>query len=56
MNVTKVFQKIKKKGLLSIEKNIKREKMVYYNYEKVFYKEKYKGFDFSARKFSFPEI
>ena len=37
VNVTKISQKMKNKSLLSIEKNIiEREKMLYYNYEKVF--------------------
>ena len=37
LNVTKFSQKMKNKSLLSIEKNIiEREKMLYYNYKKVF--------------------
>ena len=35
MNVTKIFQKIKNKSFLSIEKNITEwEKMSFYNYKK----------------------
>ena len=36
MNDTKIYQKMKNKGLLSLEKNIKWEKRPYYNYEKLF--------------------
>ena len=40
VNITKIFQKMKNKSLLSllsIEKNIiEREKTLYYNYKKVF--------------------
>ena len=37
VNVTKISQKRKNKSLLSIEKNIiKQEKMLHYNYKKVF--------------------
>ena len=37
LSVTKISQKIKSKGLLSIEKNITEwEKMLYYSYKKVF--------------------
>ena len=37
LSVTKLSQKMKNKSLLSIEKNIiEREKMLYYNYKKVF--------------------
>ena len=37
VNVTKISQKMKSKSLLSIEKNImQKEKIPYYNYEKVF--------------------
>ena len=37
LSVTKLSQKMKNKSLLSIEKNIiEQEKMLYYNYKKVF--------------------
>ena len=37
LSVIKLSQKMKNKSLLSIEKNIiEREKMLYYNYKKVF--------------------
>ena len=56
MNVTKVFQKIKNKGLRSIVKNIKREKCFIIIMKKYFIRKSIKVFDFSARKFPFPEI
>ena len=37
MIITKIFQKLKNKSLLSIEKNIYRiKKIPYYNYKKIF--------------------
>ena len=36
LNDTNIYQKMKNKSLLSIEKNIRWEKTAYYNYKKLF--------------------
>ena len=36
VNVIKIYQKMRRINWLSIKRNIEGEKMVYYNYEKLF--------------------